>query len=298
MNRTWERRGVVWPVLLILAGALLLLNNAGRLDYSIWELLVRLWPAILLAIGIELLVPTHTAAGYFLTVLLVLAVFVGSFWLLDNVQPRAESTTAIDEPIPSSGSASLVINPIIGELRLQAGSPAQSLVAGDIPESGGNRITIDRSRQAGQEVLKLSRDIGASNWVVFPFRQDAWDLALSPEVPLDLEADMAVGLMDLDLTGLDLQTVSASLGLGEIRLRLPDQAANVKVDGGMGSVRIMLPTGASVRIEISRGLSTLDLPSGYRYVDGIATSPAAQSGGADLRISVDLGVGAISISER
>lgn len=51
MDSRWERRGVLWPVLLILAGAILLLNNIGRLEWSLWELLFRLWPAILLAAG-------------------------------------------------------------------------------------------------------------------------------------------------------------------------------------------------------------------------------------------------------
>lgn len=297
MDSRWERRGVLWPVLLILAGAILLLNNIGRLDWSLWELFFRLWPAILLAAGIELLVPTRSAASYFVTVLLVLMVFVGSFLLLEAAGPRSGDSADFEEPLSSDAPATLVLEPVIGALNLRAGASRGSLVEGSLPIDSDEHLSVQRSEQGGRQVLQLSRDWGSGRWIVFPFTQEAWDLTANSEVPLELQVDMAVGLIDLDLSELDVRRVDASFGVGELRLELPAAEAEVVVDGGVGSLRIVLPANASARVQISRGLATLDLPADYQYADGVATSPAARSGAAELQIQVNLGVGLISIVE-
>lgn len=297
MNNRWERRGVLWPVLLILAGGILLLNNIGQLDWSLWELLFRLWPAILLAAGIELLVPTRSAASYFVTVLLVLAVFVGSFLLLEASSPRSGGGAAFEESLSNDDPVTLVLEPVIGALNLRAGASSGLLVEGSLPVDSDDGISVQRSERAGRHVLRISRDWGSRRWIVFPFTQEAWDLTATSQVPLELQVDMAVGLIDLDLTGLDVPEVDAGVGVGEIRLELSDTEAEVSLDGGVGSLRLVLPAGASARLEISRGLATLNLPADYDYADGVATSPAARSGAPELEIQVNLGVGLISIVE-
>lgn len=297
MTNNWERRGVVWPVLLILAGAILLLDNLGRLDLSLWELLFRLWPAILLAIGIELLVPTRSAASYLLTVLLVLAVFAGSYWLLTTTDSRRGATESIEEPLDGDGPVSLILEPVIGTLRLHPGTARQGLLAGSIPAESAGELSVERFSRGGQGVVRLTRDLRPGGWVVFPFSQKAWDLTIDRDVSLELEVDMAAGILDLDLAQLDLRRVDAGIGVGEIRVELPDASAEVRVEGGVGSLHIVLPEGVSARVHISRGLTTLDLPAGYRYEDGIARSPQASGATADLEIHVNLGVGLIEISE-
>ena len=53
-----ERRqtGFVFPVLLIGAGVLLLLNTMNVIDWNVWGNIWRLWPLALVAVGLELLV--------------------------------------------------------------------------------------------------------------------------------------------------------------------------------------------------------------------------------------------------
>ena len=105
-----------------------------------------------------------------------------------------------------------------------------------------------------------------------------WGARVLAMVPLDLGCD-------------------ASLGVGEAELKFASRPVSAKLEGGVGALRIVVPMGASVRIQLSRGLVSLTLPSGYELADGVANSPAAQSGTIGLDISVSLGVGTIQVVE-
>lgn len=297
MDNRWEDRGVVWPVLLILAGVVLLLNNTGELERGLLELLFRMWPAILLAAGIELLIPKRSAWTYLLTLALVLGVFGGSYLLLDTIEARAERGGTFSEPLAEGEQAILVLHPIIGELQLTAGAPGQMLVAGTLPDGDPDRVSIQRSQRGGRTVVEFSREFSEGNWFIFPFFQERWNLRANSGIPLEVEVDLAVGLMNLDLAELELSRVDAGMGVGEIRLRLPDSVGDASAGGGVGLLRIEVPADADVRIRVSRGLAALDLPDDYRYADGIATSPGARAGSPTLELEVNLGVGLISIVE-
>ncbi|HEX5416108.1 MAG TPA: DUF5668 domain-containing protein, partial [Chloroflexota bacterium] len=53
-------RGVVLPILFIVVGSVLLLNNLGILTWSVWSSLAQLWPVILVLLGIELILGRRT----------------------------------------------------------------------------------------------------------------------------------------------------------------------------------------------------------------------------------------------
>jgi hypothetical protein len=49
-----EGRRVVWPIILVVAGALLLASNLGYLQWAeLRSFLATWWPVILIAIGLE-----------------------------------------------------------------------------------------------------------------------------------------------------------------------------------------------------------------------------------------------------
>ena len=50
-----RRGGLIGPLILIGLGVVFLLNNLGILDWSIWEILLRLWPVLLVAAGLDLI---------------------------------------------------------------------------------------------------------------------------------------------------------------------------------------------------------------------------------------------------
>lgn len=55
MARDRRERHFVWPIIIIGIGLVLLLQNFGIIDWSLWELLGRYWPVILVLIGLDML---------------------------------------------------------------------------------------------------------------------------------------------------------------------------------------------------------------------------------------------------
>lgn len=297
MDDHWYRRGLFWPVLLVLAGAVLLLNNLGLLEWNFWELLFRLWPVILVAIGIDLLIPKRSAGGYALALVLILAVFAGGYWLLSTAEPATNRGVEVYQALSQSTAASMSVKPAVGELRIHGGAPSGVLARGFVSTLGRGQVNVQRSQSGGRAVLELAHEFGSGAWIFFPDSRSPWDLTITGAIPVDLEAELGAGLMELDLAEVQLTNVNADIGVGEIELRLSAGPVDASVSGGVGQLRIVLPLAASARIQVSRGLVALNLPDGYRLENGIATSPAARGESAMIQIRVDLGVGSISVVE-
>lgn len=52
-KRKLRSRGLFWPVVLIVLGVVLLLNNLGELEEGVWQTILGLWPVLLVVIGVE-----------------------------------------------------------------------------------------------------------------------------------------------------------------------------------------------------------------------------------------------------
>ncbi len=48
------RRSIFWPLLLIIAGVLLLLANFGLIRANAWDLIQNGWPVLLIAAGLDI----------------------------------------------------------------------------------------------------------------------------------------------------------------------------------------------------------------------------------------------------
>lgn len=73
-----KRPGITGPLILIIAGFILLADNLGFVPLSIWSILRDFWPVILILIGLDIII-THTESKiyYILGVLLSLIIIVG-----------------------------------------------------------------------------------------------------------------------------------------------------------------------------------------------------------------------------
>ena len=155
-----------------------------------------------------------------------------------------------------------------------------------------------------------------------------WDVLLSPAVPLVLDIDGGVGPAELDLSGLQLRSLSADTGVGELTLTLPAQdemfeatldggvgrtriyipdgtAAILDIDGGVGAVEITVPPNAAVQLKAKGGLGSLSVPASMQAknkVKDFGMSGTWQTDGYDLAdrhivIRYDGGVGQLTIRE-
>jgi len=191
-----------------------------------------------------------------------------------------------EEEVPRDGvtEARVRIRLAAGEIYLSAGAP-DALFRGEfrtnIAPWAPEVIWRDGVLRIEQGAVKGIPDPGAKN---------EWDLQFSPEVPLEIDAEIGASRGELDFTGLRLERLSLETGASDLVIRFDSPnpvpmeelfiqagAANLRVDGignagperirvegGVGNLVIDLrgawPRSAWGEIEAGIGTLTLQLP--------------------------------------
>jgi hypothetical protein len=302
MDEQKRRRSVslVGPVILIGLGVVWLLNNMGLLAWSAWEVIFRLWPILLIAAGLEIILNRFSVWGSLLALVLTVAILAGALWLL-RPGPGTGQVVGGEEISQALGEASraeVVIEPGIGSLHLESLPESANLVEGVVRAGRGQEVTRHFA-VAGQTATFTLRSEGAT---IGPFfwgdDQRSWELGLAPEVPLELKVDLGAGRADLDLTGLMVDDLEVSMGIGQAIVTLPDEGRfRARIEGAIGETVVIIPAGMAARIRVDTGLAVSDLPDGYQQRDDVYTSPGYASADDRVDLEVDQAIGKITIRQ-
>ncbi len=300
MGSTYYRRhGLVGPVILVGLGAILLLENMGLLSGSLWTVLLRMWPLILIAVGIDLLIGRRSTWGALLSLLLIVAIFVGGFWLAGvRVQSgtQVQPTQDVRQPVGTAKAAEILLSPSAGQLELTAAPGSADLLRGRVPSEMGSAVTLNVSAAGSLARLEL-RDSGA---VGFPFvvsgDRAAWTLAVTDQVPVDLKVAMGAGEMTLDLGGLDITHLEVDTAVGQTTIRLPSRGHfQGKVNSAIGQIVIEVPSGLGLRLHLSSGIAGVSVPPSFRHEGDDYTSPGYGSAEGTVDLEISQAIGSIQI---
>lgn len=254
-----QERSFFWPILLIGLGIYFLLNNLGLWPGLNWPALFSFWPLFLIFGGLNIianqlprplnrLVSTGVALG-------ALAVF--GFLLLfgDRVpgllgvealdRPTTETIAYVPEENVSQARVDISFNSYGGTLTALEDNP--NLIAGHVSHNG--RLQFDTRLDGNTAVIDLDTHGGLFSWSWFS-EDTTWDLSLSPNIPLDLDLDLASGSTTLDLRGLQLQALSVDAASASTVLHLPAGEYQASYDASSGSTEIFLPDSGNVTLEI------------------------------------------------
>jgi hypothetical protein len=293
----------VGPVLLILAGIVLLLNTLGIWEWDIWWTILRLWPILIIAAGLDLLIGRRSLAGAITVAILVVVILVGGFWLMgSDLAAGGLTSQTIRQPLNDATQAQVTLSPAVGVLRVGALPESANLVEGEIRVSKGEEISQDLSLAGETATYRLETTEGSWDPLANTWSQHrVWELGLSPAPALQFNADLAVGQSELDLAGLNLDSLDASMGMGQIAVILPEQGrARAKISQGLGIVDITIPRGMAVRINAGTAMAVRDLPGDFqRQGDNVFASPgyATADDQVDLDISLAMGVLTVRYAE-
>jgi hypothetical protein len=290
-------RSFFWPIVMLGAGVIWLLTN---LDYipseNLWGL-IRLWPALLILAGIDVLFSRRLAIVGALLGIGLIAVVIA--FLLFGETLGAETAPTIKTETFSSEmgeaqSANVTLDLSTQESDVYALSDSDLLFWAEIDHIGEINF-----KSSGDEAktIELSQ-IGIENWhnlflSGLQTEDLTWNIGLSPNLPIDLNVDASTGSADLDLSGLDLESLDYDASTGSTTILLPESAEGyetrldastgsmtvvlpadsnltLKLDGSTGKVTFNAPEGAAIRIEVeSGGTGDLQLPAGFTKVSGL-----------------------------
>ena len=152
------------------------------------------------------------------------------------------------------------------------------------------------------------------------YRND-WDIRLSSTTPVDLDLKNGAGDMDMDLSdtmvrtltidsGASSTTIKASpkamtsltvkAGVGSVNLDLTGDwknSADVHVNGGVGSIKLVVPENVGVTINAQRGLGSIDA-SGFTRNGSTYRNAAWGTTAVTLNLDLNVGVGSVTISQK
>jgi hypothetical protein len=303
---------VFLPLVLIVAGVLLLLSNLGYLPWQSWNLLWRLWPLLLVGLGIDLIIGRRSLAGAILSGLLILLLIGGAVvvvlfarnipaWM-EVSGPAEWRSQHVEYPLGDVERASVTINytSLPGYLSALRDSP--NLVEGDITYRG--QLVFDAQARGNRAEVNLDSHYSGI-WFAPDFleqRDGRWDVRLSPNVPLELTLDTGSGRGDFDLTGLQMSDLFLNMGSGAVDLTLPaDSSFEARMDGGSGRLSITLPERVGMRVELNSGSGAfrpgerLRLVEGRQGDDGVWETEGFASADYKIVMNVDQGSGSIEI---
>ncbi|HUT17594.1 MAG TPA: DUF5668 domain-containing protein [Anaerolineae bacterium] len=293
-----RRGGLVGAAVLILVGAVLLLNNLGWTTISLWDLL-RLWPVLVIAAGLDLLVGRRSAWASVLVLVVVLALLAGGLWLISSTGPIAGPPgEQVTEPLQDASRASMEIGFGAGQLRIDSMAVPDRLLEGTVKLHRGERLA--RSAQVVDGTLNATlRSQGQWTTPFFmPAGQQGWDLSLNRDVPLRLVIDAGVGDVAVDLRRMTLTEFMAHMGVGRTTVTLPERGTfEARLDNGVGEIVVRVPAGLPVRVHSSTGLGTVSVPSSYQRDGDTYVSPGYVSAENRVELWVEIGIGLIQVEE-
>jgi len=232
---------------------------------------------------------------------LILAILGGALWLWGaDVGPRrVVPSEEITQALGSATRAEVVVARGSGSLRLEALQDSASLVEGVIHPGRGERVSRDFVVRGGTASFAL-RSEGPSWGPIVGESGDegVWHLALSPDVPLELEISLGAGQFEVDLTSLEVRDVEMSLGVGQAKLVLPNEGRfRAKITNAVGETVVIIPVGLEARIHVGAALVSRHLPSTYRRQDNVYLSPGYER--ADNRVDLDVSqaIGRVTIRQ-
>ena len=295
--REGERRSIILPILLIVAGLALLMEQLGvwRPD---WGEIIRLWPALLILFGLELIARGRRASGPIVGLLVVgvLVVVVSMAWPAITAGRRMETRT-LTVPALNIDEAGIDIALGSAAIDLRAGEPGSPLLVArvsHVPGRSDPRLeTQTRLRRA--EVRLDSEQRGL--WLPLGSgRQETWDVTIRPAFPVALTLALGVGNAGMDLQGLSLTRLDVRGGIGEHDITLSERGAYaVQINGGIGNIRLTVPEGVAARVRVDEGLGSVEVDERFEREGRYYLTAGYEQVTERIDIDIDGGIGSIHV---
>ncbi len=292
--------GIVFPLILIFAGVVLLLNTTGALPWSVWGRLWVLWPVFLILTGLDILLARAPFPLRVLLGLAVAALVIGAgAYLILNRPAASEGGQDVQASWPREGveQGNITVNAGIADLTIDALEDSKDLAQVDLR---GNSYQVEPSfhTAGGTAYLKIVHPNINIPWTGSWNAPAQWHINLSPQVALTLEIDPGVGKSQLDLGSLQVEELQLNPGVGRVVVVLPGKVerGTVRIKGGVGGISIVIPEGVAARIQVNKGLGGVSIDTGrFRQSGDTYTSADYDTAQYRLDVNIDGGVGGIDI---
>ncbi|MFM6976810.1 MAG: LiaI-LiaF-like domain-containing protein [Sphingobacteriaceae bacterium] len=309
---------MVWGITLVFIGTIFLLDNFGLIDFY-WRSAGHFWPLILILIGLNLVFgrSKNSRTGALTMVLITCLIlsfiaFVGIShhanradgwaWFDDQNGDEEEVDTLTDAPTFFSES----YNPAIAKAELHIegggteytlGDSTQKLFEAEVDRSFG-RYNLSKISRDSVEVLNFKMNGKKKHWNFDKMDGNSAVLRLNPHPIWDIELAMGAGKANFDLSAYKVAQLQLKGGAAafDVKLGLPLQQTNVKVETGMAKIELAVPQQAACIIRVESGLSSKDFEGFTKQSDGSYTTPNFTASKSKIIINLKGGLSDFEVS--
>jgi hypothetical protein len=304
-TRSYRRRGMFWPLVLIGVGLVALLANYGLVQRVSIVSFLALWPVLLVLLGIDI----AFARRWPLPTLGAEVVIIAGALVLAATQPAALSLAtfsfsgsndcsnpapAVSAPRGGLESLRLTVNGGAATYRITGGSSGAVEATAD----GTDLCLSDRTSPRGSAAVTAGDIRLSQSGVQFGNNADV-TVKVANDLPLSLQVNAGAGEFVIDLHDVKVTDARFSVGASNTSIVLPHPTGDVTVrlDGGASNITVEIPVDVEARVVVTGGLiSTSSTNPRATKNGGIIETPGYAT--AKDRVTVNITGGASQITVR
>ncbi len=265
----YRYRGLIWPAVLILIGAVALLVNTNLIATDRLYRLGDLWPLLLVVIGLVLLVtrmPISPNASAIAAALILLVAIGGSIAYVAVGPSVPTGTQTMDTTAPGGKLDHGTVDITVGGATLKiTGTDLGSDLFRSHIEYQGPPPDVSVGRSTGH--IEISQNSG---FHIFGPQRFTLDLKLSSTVQWRIAVHSGAANDTYDFTKLQLTSLEDDTGASreDISLGTPKGSVPISVNGGALTVHVHRPTNTAARVNVSGGAVSLDFDGQQHHAVG------------------------------
>lgn len=288
--------GLMGPLLLVAVGVILLLNNLGMASISLWDAILRLWPILIVGLGLDILIGRRSLVGSIIVALLVIAMFVGGIWLMNNPSSQALPSQTFSQVLSQTTEADMSVDFPVGKMTLAAGAQPKNLVEGSATLPGSEAITTDTFIDDTHATVKIRRSGNVQVVTTGNINNRTLDIKINPNIPTALKVESGVGETIIDLTGTKITKLNVNAAIGSLKVTLPAQGqVEIALDNAIGDLVVYVPQGAAVQIEADDRLGGTQVNVDLNRQGNTYTSSNYNTSSNRIHVTLSGGIGTVRI---
>jgi hypothetical protein len=252
-----SRASVIWPLLILAAGALWMLQTLGALPNVASDLIGRGWPILLVLLGLMLLLGRRARYGNLIAVVVCVVLVGGVATAAYNQQSsklRMENTKSLNQPIESGiQRVKLMINTLNTEIEVTPGSAAS--IVGEFAGSKESVVTSDYQMDGPVGTFTFNEAPGSAIPALESVGRGKLTLRLPKGVTIDqITLTGREGHVDFDASGTTIKTLSLTMNGGDLNVKLPDKPGLIAdIKTGRGDAVIAVPKTIAANVALRGG---------------------------------------------
>jgi hypothetical protein len=286
------------PFLLIILGAIFLLNNFGILPWSIWTSLWKFWPVLLILIGVEFLIG-HSISLKTKLILLLLIFLIPVIVAVNPItkNPLASEELKISEDLGSLTKAKIVVDMPATNLSVKPTDDPTKLIEGKVSFSkAANKPKVSVEESFGQEIFKITQKSVSGLPFISSFKNDT-NLYLTIQIPLEIQIKTGASREKLDLADLRVEYLEIDSKASDLDIIFGNSySSTAKIKTTASNLNIKIPKNIEARIKVNSKVKNLSIADRFKQGGGEYKTKDFDKAFTRLDIQIESVAGSIKIN--